>query len=124
MMESKNQLDGKHAILLLVRYINEFRLEALYARELRLSFVPTIGMQFLRSGTNSMWTSENGEVVPPLVESVIYDFDEGDDHKGGEGLIVCSFTVTQPLTSSFWGEPIDTFDIANCPYHEYLLPTE
>lgn len=124
MKEQTTEADGKYAVLLLVRYVTEFRIEKLYARELRLSFVPTIGMQFLRNGTNSMWTSEAGNVVPPLIESVIYDFDEGDDHKGGEGLIVCSFTVMQPLTSSFWDKSIDAFDIANSSYREYLLPTK
>lgn len=120
MMESKTQSDGKHAVLLLVRYTSEFRLEALYARYLRLSFVPTVGMQFLRSGTNSMWTSGAGELDPPMVESVIYDLDGSDDGKTEEGVIVCSFTVTEPLIAAFWGDPIQAFDIENTIYREYL----
>jgi len=124
-MEDKKLNDGKRPVLLLVRYVNEDRLEGLYVRNLRLSFIPTVGMQFLRSGVNSMWIAGGRhEVTPPKVESVIYDFDEGDDHKGGDGLIVCIFTVEEELTSTFWNEHLVAYEIPNSRYRDYLLPND
>ena len=120
-MEDKKLTDSKRAILLLVRYVSDDGPTGLYVCELRLSFIPTVGMQFLRSGVNSMWITEGGrEVTPPKVESVIYDFDEGDDHKGGDGLIVCTFTVDEKLTSTFWGEYLEGYQILQSKYIDYL----
>lgn len=108
--------DGKHAVLLLVRYVTEFRLEALYVHRLRLEFIPTVGMQFTRSGTNSMWISENGEVSPPKIQSVVYDLDEGDD---ANGVFVCSMNVDEPLTSSFW-KSFEAGEIYGSGFEHYL----
>jgi len=128
----KVESDGKQPVLLLVQYKEQGKLKALYAnRHVRLSFVPTIGMQFLRSGTNSMWVTDHGEVTPPKVESVIYDFDDGDDVKKGEpargrtGLIVCVFTVSKRMTSAFWGERFESpEEIKGTFYTDYLLPND
>lgn len=121
-MDDKKQLDGKRPVLLLVRYVNEDRVAGLYVRNLRLSFMPTVGMQFLRSGVSSMWvTNGRGEVTPPKVESVIYDFDEGDDYKGGDGLTVCTFTVYEELTSTFWEQHLEGHEIPKSHYRDYLL---
>lgn len=108
--------DGKYSVLLLVRYATEFRLEALYVHRLRLEFIPTVGIQFTRSGTNSMWISESGEVPPPKVESVVYDLDEGDD---SNGVFVCSMSVDEPLTSAFW-KPFEAGEIDSSGYAYYL----
>jgi hypothetical protein len=78
-------------------------------------------MQFVRGGTNFLWMSTEGELPPPKVESVLYDFDEGDEDRD-EGLIVCSFTIDKPLVSSFWGERFEAGEVASTTYANYILP--
>ncbi|MNP71998.1 hypothetical protein D3C76_1684600 [compost metagenome] len=41
-----------------------------------------------------MWETVSGQQIAPQVERVVYDLDED--------LIVCLFTVDQPLAASFW----------------------
>jgi len=83
----------KHRVDLVVREVCDGKIVAFYVRDIKLSFVPTIGMQF-RQGTSCwLWETDSSELMPK-VEAVTYDLDEE--------VFSCLFTVTAPLKSSFW----------------------
>lgn len=104
---------SEHRVELLVRLRLNGRLEALYVSEdLALPFVPSVGMQFKQGNSTWLWETETGELMPS-VEAVIYDLDEQ--------VLVCLFTVDQPLKSSFWSK-IEGDDINDSTYLAYFEP--
>lgn len=103
-----------YKVKLLARHQSEGQLIALYVRELDLPFVPSVGMQFKQGISTWLWETGKGELVPS-VEAVIYDLDEE--------LIVCVFTVTEPLKSSFWTE-IGYEKLGSCIELAYIRPRD
>jgi hypothetical protein len=85
-----------HKVTLLVRHLSEGQLGGLYVRDdLKLPFVPTVGMQFKQGTSTWLWETSKGELMPS-VETVTYDLDEE--------AFVCLLTVSEPLKASFWTE--------------------
>jgi hypothetical protein len=83
-----------HKITLLVRHLSDGHLIGLYVRDdLKLPFVPTVGMQFKQGISTWLWETSRGELMPS-VETVTYDFDEE--------AFVCLLTVGEALNSRFW----------------------
>lgn len=100
-----------YRVELLVREVSDGELVALYASDdLKLPFVPTVGMQFKQGASTWLWETNTGELMPQ-VEAVTYDLDED--------LFVCVFTVGQFLKSSFWTR-IDGADIHKSSYLYYI----
>lgn len=83
-----------HKVMLAVRVVQHGEVICGYYRDLELPFVPTEGMRFEQGTSTTMWETVSGQRVDPQVERVVYDLDEG--------LILCLFTVDQPLAASFW----------------------
>lgn len=99
-----------YRIELLVRQMVKGEVVALYVSEdLKLPFVPTVGMQFKQGASTWLWETDNGELMPQ-VETVTYDFDEDT--------FVCLFTVEKSLNASFW-KKIQGADIGNSTYPAY-----
>ncbi|GLO24368.1 hypothetical protein [Pseudomonas putida] len=83
-----------HKVMLAVRVIQRGEVIRGYYRNLELPFVPAEGMRFEEGTSTTMWETVSGQQIDPQVERVVYDLDED--------LIVCLFTVDQPLAASFW----------------------
>ncbi|MFK0033025.1 hypothetical protein [Pseudomonas monteilii] len=88
------QGDPMHKVMLAVRVIQRGEVIRGYYRNLELPFVPAEGMRFEQGTSTTMWETVSGQQIDPQVERVVYDLDED--------LIVCLFTVDQPLAASFW----------------------
>lgn len=85
-----------HKVKLVVRYLFQDVLAALYVHQLELPFVPQIGMKFEQGMSTWLWETTNGEKLNPPVDDVIYDIDEEE--------LICLFTVEERLASAFWEE--------------------
>jgi hypothetical protein len=100
-----------HQVTLLVRHLSEGRLVGLYVRDdLKLPFVPFVGMQLKQGASTWLWETKTGELMPK-VESVTYDLDES--------IFVCLFTVEEPLNAAFWTR-IDEEDLDQSIYLPYF----
>lgn len=64
-----------------------------YTRELDMPCPPCLGMRFTQGISTRLWETEVGE-LDPMVEEIIYDIDEET--------VVCLFTVSKALISTFW----------------------
>lgn len=98
-------------ILLAVRVVSDGEVHEGYVRELLLPFIPTLGMRFEQGTSTTLWETREGEEYPG-VEKVIYDLDEEN--------FVCLFTVSKPLSSSFWTTLSEPKPGSRCGIMEYF----
>lgn len=85
-----------HRVKLVVRIVEGGVTTSGYVREIMLPFVPQAGMKFEKGGSCYLWETLNGEELSPEIERVIYDLNEE--------AIVCLFTASARLASTFWTE--------------------
>lgn len=85
-----------HQVKLVVRVSNSGRTVGGYVRQLSLPFIPQRGMKFEQGVSCGLWETERGGELSPEVEQVIYDINSEE--------VVCLFTVSDKLVSTFWTE--------------------
>jgi hypothetical protein len=81
--------------MLVVRVVdNGGMITGAYYREVRLPFIPTLGMKLKLSSSTPLWETADGRELDPPVREIVYNFDDDE--------MYCLFDVDCLLASKYW----------------------
>ncbi len=81
-------------VKLVVRVVKDNEAVGGYVKDVKLPFVPIIGMKFKKGISTTLWETIDNNELSPDVKHLIYDFDEE--------CAVALFEVSEFLSSNFW----------------------
>jgi hypothetical protein len=65
-----------------------------YYRNVKLPFVPVLGIKLKLSSSVSLWETTQGEELDPPIKEIVYNFDDNT--------MYCLFEIDEFLVSKYW----------------------
>jgi hypothetical protein len=82
-------------IILLVCVLDDKRnIIGAYYRNVKLPFIPAIGIKLKLSSSVSLWETAGGSELDPPIKEIVFNFDDN--------AMYCLFEIDEFLTSRYW----------------------